>query len=222
MRKDWGKSRQAATMRSLAVCVSCAVILATAWLVLRRGPVGVPVAALIPMMLVVASILLPRVLLVFVLAMSLVALVLMHEDTSGLAPMADPVIFGAICLIAAGVGLALRGFLIEPPHPGAAAPRIDQEVMANGHVKRHPYVPASTQAPESALDQQMARLSRRERDVARLVLEGRSTRQIGHALFISERTVETHLANIYNKIDVHSRSELVNRLLDRIQTAPLP
>ena len=56
----------------------------------------------------------------------------------------------------------------------------------------------------------------------RLVLEGRSTRDIGTALFISERTVETHLANIYNKIDVHSRSELVKRLLDRIQIAPLP
>lgn len=209
-------------MRSLAVCVSCAVVLAIAWLVLRLGPVGVPVVALIPMMLVIASILLPRLLLVCILAVSLVALVLMHVDTSGLAPIADPVIFGAICLVATGVGLALRGFLIEPPHPGAAAPGIDQEVSANGHANRHPYVSASTQVPESALDQQMARLSRRERDVVRLVLEGRSTRQIGSALFISERTVETHLANIYNKIDVHSRSELVNRLLDRMQIPPLP
>jgi len=90
---------------------------------------------------------------------------------------------------------------------------IRDSVTVNGQA--HP--PVSTQIPDNALDQQLAKLSRRERDVVRLVLEGRSTRDIGTALFISERTVETHLANIYNKIDVHSRSELVKRLLDRIQ-----
>jgi DNA-binding CsgD family transcriptional regulator len=218
MRKDWEKSRQAAMLRSLAICVSCGAVIAVAWLVLLQGEVGVPVAALIPTILVIAGILLPRPLLAFVVAVSLAALVLMHNDTSGLAPMADPVILGAISLVAAGIGAWLRGFLVEPPHSNVAVPKIEQDVTVNGHA----HAAISTQVPDNALDQQLAKLSRRERDVVRLVLEGRSTRDIGSALFISERTVETHLANIYNKIDVHSRSELVKRLLDRIQIAPLP
>ncbi len=219
MRKDWEKSRQAAMLRSLAICVSCGAVLAMAWLVLLEdGQVGVPVAALIPTVLVIAGIMLPRPLLAFVVAVSLAALVLMHDDTSGFANTADPVILGSISLVAAGIGASLRGFLVATPHSDGALPKIEPGVTVNGQA----HLPVSTQIPDNALDQQLAKLSRRERDVVRLVLEGRSTRDIGTALFISERTVETHLANIYNKIDVHSRSELVKRLLDRIQIAPLP
>jgi DNA-binding NarL/FixJ family response regulator len=42
--------------------------------------------------------------------------------------------------------------------------------------------------------------------VLRLVAAGKTNRQIGGALFISERTVERHLSNIFNKLDLTSRS----------------
>jgi predicted ATPase/DNA-binding CsgD family transcriptional regulator len=51
-------------------------------------------------------------------------------------------------------------------------------------------------------------LSRREREVAELVAHGKSNRAIGEALFISERTVENHVASIYNKLNVASRVDL--------------
>jgi DNA-binding CsgD family transcriptional regulator len=54
-------------------------------------------------------------------------------------------------------------------------------------------------------------LSRREREVARLALEGKTAREIGGQLFIGERTVETHLANVYAKLGVTSRLELMKR-----------
>jgi DNA-binding CsgD family transcriptional regulator len=54
-------------------------------------------------------------------------------------------------------------------------------------------------------------LSRREREVARLALEGRTAREIAGHLFIGERTVETHLANAYAKLGVRSKLELVKR-----------
>jgi DNA-binding NarL/FixJ family response regulator len=43
--------------------------------------------------------------------------------------------------------------------------------------------------------------------VLTLVAEGRSNREIGERLFISDRTVGRHLTNIYNKIGVISRTE---------------
>ena len=49
-------------------------------------------------------------------------------------------------------------------------------------------------------------LSAREIQVLRLVAAGKTNRQIASALFISERTVERHLSNIFNKLDLPSRS----------------
>jgi DNA-binding NarL/FixJ family response regulator len=48
----------------------------------------------------------------------------------------------------------------------------------------------------------MARLSDRERDVVRLMAEGRSNAGISKALFLGERTVETHVASIFSKLDL--------------------
>lgn len=54
-------------------------------------------------------------------------------------------------------------------------------------------------------------LSRRELDVARLAAEGRTAPEIARELFVSERTVESHLARIYAKLGVASKLELVHR-----------
>lgn len=50
-------------------------------------------------------------------------------------------------------------------------------------------------------------LTKRENEVAELLLEGKSNKQIAFALGISESTVEFHLRNIYRKLDVVSRGE---------------
>ena len=49
-------------------------------------------------------------------------------------------------------------------------------------------------------------LTRRERDVLRLLIEGRSDRDIAAALFIGRRTVESHVASILNKLGLESRA----------------
>jgi len=49
-------------------------------------------------------------------------------------------------------------------------------------------------------------LSAREIQVLRLVAAGKTNRQIAFELFISERTVERHLSNIFNKLDLPSRA----------------
>lgn len=55
-------------------------------------------------------------------------------------------------------------------------------------------------------------LSRREKDVVGLLLQGRSNKQIALSLGVSERTVEFHLKNVYEKAQVASRVELILKL----------
>jgi DNA-binding NarL/FixJ family response regulator len=57
------------------------------------------------------------------------------------------------------------------------------------------------------------RLSAREHDVVRLVAEGRSNDEIGAALTIGSKTVETHLARLFERLDVSSRTELAARAI---------
>jgi DNA-binding NarL/FixJ family response regulator len=44
--------------------------------------------------------------------------------------------------------------------------------------------------------------------VAELVAEGLQTKQVAAALFVSPKTVEGHLTNIYAKLGINSRTEL--------------
>ena len=53
------------------------------------------------------------------------------------------------------------------------------------------------------------RLTGREHEVLSLVAAGRTNRQIGEALYISEKTVSVHVSNILRKLGVTSRVELV-------------
>lgn len=51
-------------------------------------------------------------------------------------------------------------------------------------------------------------LTKREREIAVLAAKGKRTREIAEALFISPRTVDTHLARIYHKLNINSRVAL--------------
>ena len=57
-------------------------------------------------------------------------------------------------------------------------------------------------------DASVAPLAKREADVARLVAEGLSNKQIGARLFISERTVDSHVRSILNKLGFSSRAQI--------------
>jgi DNA-binding CsgD family transcriptional regulator len=58
-------------------------------------------------------------------------------------------------------------------------------------------------------------LTASERQLAELVAEGLSNKEIAAALFVTPKTVGTKLSRIYAKVGVHSRTELVRRLGER-------
>ena len=63
--------------------------------------------------------------------------------------------------------------------------------------------------PLSGIKNLVESLTPREVDVLKLIVNGYTNRQIGEELNISVRTVEGHRANIYGKLNLHSRVELV-------------
>ncbi len=55
-------------------------------------------------------------------------------------------------------------------------------------------------------------LSRREREIATLVAEGRTSREVAELLVIGVRTVESHLGRVFGKLGISARSELAEAL----------
>jgi DNA-binding CsgD family transcriptional regulator len=56
------------------------------------------------------------------------------------------------------------------------------------------------------------RLSAQELEIARLAAQGMSNREIGQRLFLSPRTVGSHLYRIFPKLNITSRGQLASRL----------
>jgi DNA-binding NarL/FixJ family response regulator len=57
-------------------------------------------------------------------------------------------------------------------------------------------------------------LTQREQQVCQMLAYGHTNSEIAEKLFISERTVETHRSNIYTKLGLHNRVELVRFAID--------
>ena len=69
--------------------------------------------------------------------------------------------------------------------------------------------PQSRTAPESDI------LTTREKEVIELIAKGRMEKEVAAALFISLKTVKTHISNIYTKLQVRTRVEALNKYFGR-------
>lgn len=56
-------------------------------------------------------------------------------------------------------------------------------------------------------------LTKREKEVFILLIDGYSTKDIGYKLGISEKTVRNHISNVIQKLDVNSRVRAVLELI---------
>jgi DNA-binding NarL/FixJ family response regulator len=121
----------------------------------------------------------------------------------------DPYIFALLQAGASGYVLKTAGstdlvHAVQAVHRGESAldPAVAQKVVQQLTSGR----PLSAQT-------QVEALTDREVEVLRLAAKGQTNKAIGRELGISDRTVQGHLANIYGKLSVSSRTEAVTEAL---------
>jgi DNA-binding CsgD family transcriptional regulator len=66
------------------------------------------------------------------------------------------------------------------------------------------------------------KISKREREIMELILEGKSNKEIEEQLFISFNTVKNHIYNLYQKLGVKSRGQLMHLVMKSNHTASDP
>lgn len=65
------------------------------------------------------------------------------------------------------------------------------------------------------VDEELDRLSQREREVMRLIARGYAYKEVAKELFISVKTVETHVSNVLRKLQLSNRHQLTRWATDR-------
>ena len=141
-----------------------------------------------------------------------------HAAIEGRATTAAQLL-GASETIRAGAGatvMAVLTPLLDQTREAAVAAlglkRFDSELDAGRRMSRDAAVALALQEPRAAEDDadqyHDSVLAKRETEVARLIAEGLSNKQIGARLFISERTVDSHVRSILNKLGFNSRAQI--------------
>nr|WP_255700486.1 response regulator transcription factor [Dethiosulfovibrio faecalis] len=102
--------------------------------------------------------------------------------------------------VLASLRAGAKGFLLKTTSPEALAKAI-QTVVSGGLYLDSEVASAMGDIP------QMEDLSPREREVLLFAARGLSSKEVASQLFISERTVQTHLASIYDKLGAHNKTE---------------
>ena len=116
-------------------------------------------------------------------------------------------------LVAGAIRAGAAGYLV---HGRFAPDELENAVaqVAAGHRVLSPAVvtvvfDALRKGPERLDEQGPLALTEREREIANLLAQGRSNRDIAGELFISEKTVKNHINHIYAKLGVASRAEAI-------------
>jgi DNA-binding CsgD family transcriptional regulator len=131
-------------------------------------------------------------------------------------------LLGAAETVRTGAGASVIAFLAAPlahaeesASAALGASRFEAELNAGKRLSRgaaigqalgEPAPPAAAAADEPSL----VPLGKRQAEVARLVAEGLSNKQIGARLFLSERTVDSHVRSILTKLGFRSRAQIAS------------
>ncbi len=70
-------------------------------------------------------------------------------------------------------------------------------------------------SPARARKQALGGLTLRESEVAALIAQGKSNREIAGVLVLSERTIETHISSILSKLEFNSRTQIATWTIEK-------
>ena len=147
-----------------------------------------------------------------------------HAAGTGKARLAAQLL-GASDTVRAGAGNRMMPFLVpmlreaeESAVAALGAPRFAAEFEAGRRLSRDAAVrlaigeraDTTAPAPDDGVGDPL--LSAREAEVARLLADGLSNKEIGARLFISVHTVDSHVRSILNKLGVNSRAQIAARM----------
>ncbi len=100
----------------------------------------------------------------------------------------------------AGLLIGAHDYVVKPFDPDELVARVRRRATERAH---------GNGGPQAPLPDAFMLLTPREREVLQLLAEGRNQAAIAEALFLSPKTIATHLQKILAKLGVHSRAEAI-------------
>ena len=139
------------------------------------------------------------------------------RDFTGAAEDADPVgvrpFLRARILLNAGERSRRDGLRVESREHLRGAEEIFERIGASGWAERvRGELVATGEKPRKRTAETMDSLTAQELQVARIVADGASNKEAAATLFLTTKTIEFHLGNIYRKVGVTSRRAMTKRL----------
>ncbi len=113
--------------------------------------------------------------------------------------------------IKAVLGSGANGYVLKTASPGEIIRAVRDVYAGNFAIDSDIVQTVMSQVSTGVQSQPVEKLTKREIEVISLVAKGHTNKAIGMQLTISDRTVQGHLAHIFNKLQANSRTEAVMR-----------
>ncbi len=129
---------------------------------------------------------------------SKIIIITVHDD--------DENVFNAICAGASG-------YLLKDLSSDRIVASINEVMNGGAPMNSHIAKKVLSMFRDQNVKSNGYSLSDREKEILSLLVEGLSKKQIADKIFLSHHTVDSHLRNIYAKLEVHSRSSAISKAI---------
>jgi DNA-binding NarL/FixJ family response regulator len=129
---------------------------------------------------------------------SKIIIITIHDD--------DENVFNAICAGASG-------YLLKDLSSDSIANSISEVMNGGAPMNSHIAKKVLNMFRDQNIKSEGYDLSDREKEILALLVDGLSKKQIADNIFLSHHTVDSHIRNIYAKLEVHSRSSAISKAI---------
>jgi DNA-binding NarL/FixJ family response regulator len=129
---------------------------------------------------------------------SKIIIITIHDD--------DENVFNAICAGASG-------YLLKDLSSDSIANSISEVMNGGAPMNSHIAKKVLNMFRDQNIKSEGYDLSEREKEILALLVDGLSKKQIADNIFLSHHTVDSHIRNIYAKLEVHSRSSAISKAI---------